>query len=62
MDLKAILSAADSDAMFYVCGPDRLIDGAPDHSDTTLSDDDKSKGVMCACVSRAKTASLTRDL
>jgi len=143
MDLKAILSAADNDAMFYVCGPDRLIDsvlecadelgieqlriryehftpvapmesdqeftvhiqssgqtltvpadetlldtlldngidvdfgcqsgacgtctvnvvdGAPDHRDTTLSDDDRSKGIMCACVSRAKTASLTLDL
>lgn len=39
-----------------------LIEGEVMHRDTCLSSEERDKGLMCPCVSRAKTASLTLDI
>ncbi len=46
------------------CGTCRVkvVSGAPEHRDTALSDADREAGLMCICVSRAKSADLTLDL
>ena len=41
----------------------KVVSGAPEHRDSTLSDADREvAGLMCICVSRAKSAELTLDL
>lgn len=41
----------------------KVIDGVPEHEDVALSDQEKTTyRLMCPCVSRAKTTSLTLDL
>jgi ferredoxin-NADP reductase len=39
----------------------KVLEGVADHRDYVLSDEDKQEGLLCVCVSRARTPHLTLD-
>jgi ferredoxin-NADP reductase/predicted pyridoxine 5'-phosphate oxidase superfamily flavin-nucleotide-binding protein len=65
--LEAIRKAgvpALSDCTVGTCGTCavRVLDGEPEHRDSALAADDRARGLMCVCVSRAYSDRLVLDL
>ena len=54
---------SDYDCRMGICGTCavRVLEGEPDHRDSVLSDSEHAQGMMCTCVSRAKSGRLVLD-
>ena len=64
--LDVLLEASvdsDYDCRMGICGTCavRVLEGEPDHRDSVLTDSEHAQGMMCTCVSRAKSARLVLD-
>lgn len=65
--LEALLAAGvktDFDCKMGICGTcaAQVLEGTPDHRDSSLLKSERAAGKMCTCVSRALTPSLVLDL